>query len=312
MSEEKMVTKNIIILGKTGTGKSTIMNMLINDGFMPDNCDGPAKVGNDANPVTTAQSFYYNLKKKDKMFIDTIGFSDPKYTESELISICKDFFKACKIGVNTIIVTFRMTRMTKEDWLNMESIDKIFTKDWHNNAILVFTNFDRSFQNADDELNKWIKTDPKLPEFIGKFRKIIFTDNNTSCEDQEVRTRPIRKKCLNDLSDFIDSNLKFIQVRQTNIIDYVIHIIRLYLSTLRGFPNVNKEIISYLTKNSETAYVGTCDICLENIKFLEIGLLDCEHIFHLDRCLIPWSKKSNECPVCRAAFTKMHKADLNN
>jgi len=44
-----------------------------------------------------------------------------------------------------------------------------------------------------------------------------------------------------------------------------------------------------------------CAICLSEFEpHSTIKRLKCHHYFHSQSCLVPWFKKSNQCPVCRA------------
>lgn len=50
--------KIIIVVGTTGTGKSTIINMLFNDDFNKDACSSPCIIGSTADSVTKKNSGY--------------------------------------------------------------------------------------------------------------------------------------------------------------------------------------------------------------------------------------------------------------
>ena len=49
-------------MGPSGTGKSTIINILFNDDCSLEYCNIPAEVGDSANGVTEDFSCYINLK----------------------------------------------------------------------------------------------------------------------------------------------------------------------------------------------------------------------------------------------------------
>ena len=51
--------------------------------------------------------------------------------------------------------------------------------------------------------------------------------------------------------------------------------------------------------------IATCAICLEDKKVKELTLLNhCCHKY-CEECITTWSKKSNECPQCKATFTML-------
>jgi len=42
----------VIVVGSTGTGKSTLINMLYNNDISKENCQKPAAVGSTSNSIT--------------------------------------------------------------------------------------------------------------------------------------------------------------------------------------------------------------------------------------------------------------------
>ena len=58
-------------------------------------------------------------------------------------------------------------------------------------------------------------------------------------------------------------------------------------------------------KKEHEEHIETCAICLEDKKTKELTLLNhCCHKYCED-CITKWSKRSNECPQCKANFTML-------
>ena len=57
---------------------------------------------------------------------------------------------------------------------------------------------------------------------------------------------------------------------------------------------------------SDQPLVGeiSCPICLQNYQGEEIVLLPCLHSFHRE-CLSEWTRRREDCPMCRVELTRM-------
>ena len=71
---------------------------------------------------------------------------------------------------------------------------------------------------------------------------------------------------------------------------------------------MNKKHLKMLKKMKIGKSESSCSVCYDQYCKNEIiRILPCKHFFHY-RCLKPWFKKSNLCPVCRLNI----KNHLNN
>ena len=66
----------------------------------------------------------------------------------------------------------------------------------------------------------------------------------------------------------------------------------------------NLEVTNLKKKGEEKKVQGKkCCVCLEEMKVgEEIVRLKCGHHFH-KKCILPWLKKNNSCPICRVRAT---------
>jgi E3 ubiquitin-protein ligase RNF13 len=62
---------------------------------------------------------------------------------------------------------------------------------------------------------------------------------------------------------------------------------------------MNKNELKQLKKKKIGNSCSQCTVCHEQYQKGEvIRILPCDHFFHY-KCLKPWFKKSNACPLCR-------------
>lgn len=76
-------------------------------------------------------------------------------------------------------------------------------------------------------------------------------------------------------------------------------------------PAVSEEALAKLIRPVDASLLHDksktgCTICLEDIKAGELAAwLPCNHWYHKS-CVIPWLKKFDSCPICRASIEKGH------
>ena len=149
------MSKVVLVVGKTGTGKSTIINLLFNNSFSKDNLGKPCKIGNTSNSVTKKSCVLYSPNNKI-LYYDTMGFSDPDKGDFEIAMGIKDLIRTCHGGVNSIIVVLKYGRMSKEERLILDIIKEIFDDRWKTNCIVVATHYDgrvnEDTQKVDEEI----------------------------------------------------------------------------------------------------------------------------------------------------------------
>lgn len=134
-----MTTKrNVVVLGKTGAGKSSVANNIIRDATF--------KVDDSTKSVTRTAAMSQALIKYpgveyDLKVIDTIGFFDSELSNKEVMEDVKTFFKS-KVpeGVHLILFVFQVGRLTPEERKTFKYImDNFKGKDISDISALVIT-----------------------------------------------------------------------------------------------------------------------------------------------------------------------------
>eukprot|EP00117_Sycon_ciliatum_P014970 scpid105545/ scgid15016/ len=130
----KLIDRHALVLGRSGSGKTTIINMLVNNGYSPDDCKGPHPVGHGVAAGTTDPKFCIAAKSK-LLLCDTVGFGDRVQTEGAIIKNLRSVYKSATMGINCVIVVAKFQRWSKEDMLLMNIVDRVFETTWGEQAI---------------------------------------------------------------------------------------------------------------------------------------------------------------------------------
>lgn len=296
------VNKIVIVVGTTGTGKSTIINMLYNNDFNKKACEEPCAVGATACAVTKKPEWHFN-SGDGKVYGDTVGLGDPSRSDLEIAQGIKNFIKLFSHGVHCIIIVAKFGRFSKQEHCNLKIISQIFDSPWISSCIMVLTHYDLDTdeESQQREIDKWRGDDQVINGFIrmiGK-RNIILTDN--SLGRYEVNNRPLRQQCLAKLNEFIDSRNTLVRI-PLDLTEIWRMIVEMVFPTpgknATGalFERVN-TVFGYLKSN--TVKTGMCPICLDVVELSNMAQTDCHHIFHLGCAATAIKNRGDPCPICR-------------
>ncbi|CAB4420554.1 unnamed protein product [Rhizophagus irregularis] len=124
--------KNIVLCGRSGDGKSSIANMLIQGDVYRDS-ENDFRIGNSAKAVTE----YLTAISNEKFVVyDTIGLGDSTGSD-EAIKAIRNFFSLGKIPLNYICYVKR-SRSLEDDVRLFETYRKIFG-DGEKNFVIIIT-----------------------------------------------------------------------------------------------------------------------------------------------------------------------------
>lgn len=129
--------RNVVLIGKTGAGKSTVANKITGDDTF--------RVTGTLDGVTASIAhchvrFEHGGYDYDVKVVDTIGMFDHKAQEKDTIAEIKKYFRHIfPDGINVIIFVFSKGRFTPEEMECFETMISIFHEDISPMAALVVT-----------------------------------------------------------------------------------------------------------------------------------------------------------------------------
>merc|ERR1719174_1009592 len=142
----------LVLLGRTGTGKSVLTNRLAGDDSDRAN-EGPARTSRAGKSCTTAPEISTCTKIGGKTLytVDSGGFADTEDRDENHTNMLCKFLRGCG-GINAFVLTVncadpRITRETKEA---LKVYEECFGADFYKRVIIVGTHVDADSPELDD------------------------------------------------------------------------------------------------------------------------------------------------------------------
>jgi GTP-binding protein EngB required for normal cell division len=166
-------TKNILIIGKTGNGKSTLANVLANTSSF-------AESSGSTSQTKSVQAQVFEHQQQAYQVIDTLGLSDTSLTEKEVLLKIAEIAEYLQDGNLCQVLFVIDKRISKEEREVYRLLQEVILadNDTKNLVTLVRSNFvgfeDQTAINQDLE---HIKQQPALAEILTNSRDIIYLNN---------------------------------------------------------------------------------------------------------------------------------------
>lgn len=307
------VKKIVVVVGSTGTGKSTIINMLYNNDYTKDACLAPCDTNSTADSVTKKTRWLIS-PKSGFVFGDTVGLGDPSQNDLQVVYNIKSFIRRFDGGVHTIILVARFGRWSAQDRANISAISEIFNSNCYNACILVLSFYDGKKDEASMQasIRQWAGEDIFVEEFLKKINnRVILTNNSVEDDDYEKITRNLRRLCVQNLMSFIDSSQGVVGPKPRNFIEAVKALLDLYFGYYR-LVNAKKRIENaknFLLSSAKDVYAAECPICQDDVALSDLAqTAECYHFYHLN-CIKEYAKTHDgkvSCPICRRTILTIY------
>jgi len=190
LERNSSAVKNILLIGRTGNGKSTLANILTNTNNFQ---ESPSSTS-ETRKIKTGK-FIHNGQKYQ--IIDTIGIGDTKLSEVEVLDELLRAISNSKDGIHRIFLVISK-RLTKEEIATYHLLkDVIFTEDIASHITIVRTNFPdfQDEQKCFEDRKKIQEESDKLSD-ITNSAKIIYVDNPSTDIRSREKSRNILLKHL--------------------------------------------------------------------------------------------------------------------
>ncbi|XP_067378790.1 GTPase IMAP family member 7-like [Channa argus] len=152
------ITRRIVVLGKTGAGKSSLINTVLEDSAF--------KVNHSPESGTyECQAKTKCVNGKTTMWIDTPGFFDTRRSEEEMKREIVRCITECAPGPHAFLIVLKVERYTEQEKAVITKLLQYFSEEAVKYTIVIFTHGDqlpeemtiREFVNKSKELSDLLK-----------------------------------------------------------------------------------------------------------------------------------------------------------
>nr|XP_040036882.1 GTPase IMAP family member 7-like [Gasterosteus aculeatus aculeatus] len=149
----------IVMLGKTGVGKSSVANTILGENVF--------QIGRTANSATSeCRSETRRVDGRDVTLIDTPGLFDTDRPEEELKPEIVKCFTECSPGPHAFIIVFKVDRFTVQEQEVINKINQYFSEEAFKYATVLFTYGDQL--EEEQTIEEYFHNNQRLSDLVKK------------------------------------------------------------------------------------------------------------------------------------------------
>jgi GTP1/Obg family GTP-binding protein len=192
--------RTILLLGRTGNGKSTVANVISNTNNFQESELGTSE-------TRGIQEGKFKVRSEDVEFhiIDTIGIGDTRFDERQVLVKLAEATNAIRNGLNQIlfVTSGRFTEEEVKAYTLLRTV--FFAEDIGKYTTIVRTKFPtfRRAERCAADKEAMIRENDDISDVIQSCNRLIHVNNMTEDEDPELRTRA---ECRNILRHHLRFN----------------------------------------------------------------------------------------------------------
>jgi len=292
----------IIIMGGSRVGKSSIINAILSTtGVTRSDLSHPAQTSDSrVSNGTSDRVIAYNAPP-NHVVIDTIGVTDPRFTQEQILESLYEVLFNFRLGVSLILIVVKHDIFSAEERDLVGIYEKLFGRELYKRSCLIVTHYDNPATDVATYVGR--EHSPAFQEFLKKFptdRIIIGSfqqDLDSDIDNLLMRRREIFKiNLLTALNKYSgeESMLNF-----RGIQDFITYIWSFY--KFHGQNDWRQRFFQAFVDTKKASdlkfHSYECPICLEFVDN-DVMVTKCYHVFHFD-CLRVCLQTDKNCPMCR-------------
>ncbi|XP_076829072.1 GTPase IMAP family member 4-like [Brachyhypopomus gauderio] len=191
-----MAERRIVLLGKTGDGKSSCGNLIL---------------GEDVFPTGTLWSLtkkcYLKKNENEVTLVDTPGFFNTDLSSQELNTGLLRCITECAPGPHAFVIVLKVGRYTKHERETVEEITKSFGEEALKYAVVLFTFGDQLCEGQ--TIEDFVKQNTELQDLVNKCGGRVHVVDNKYWNEQQDEYRSNRvqvEKILNTIEEMVKEN----------------------------------------------------------------------------------------------------------
>ena len=306
----------MLFIGPAGAGKSTIINVLMNNQVDSEAMSRPAGTSDTTSGQTAFFTTYYDFP--NYAYTDSIGLGDPRFQPEAMMDSLKSVLKMASVGYNKIYICLQYGRISADTRKYIELISIVFGKRVLEWSSIIFTRCNNQTMTKESFLRK-NSADTDIVDIVNRVNTVVFGDNMVDTDpDMEKVLHQRRKDFLDRIKRDLDetASTEVFQLKKRSMIARAQQMVRLIfglqpkanniLSDIRDFA---RAIAAAMQSSKYRNYFGECTICLEDLADENQPVItQCSHMYH-EACLLGWIRNNpdHSCPVCRTRFDDTQK-----
>jgi len=199
--EENTKRVTVLIIGRTGNGKSTLANVISGTNNFKESEFGVSETKNYQKESFEVEPRFHIA------IVDTIGIGDTQLSTQEVLYKIADACYSIRDGINQVLFV-SSGRFTEEEILAYDLLRSVI----FNNDIIRYTTIVRTkfspFRNPDkcaEDIKRMSTENQKMSAIFSTCRKVIHVNNLTAEEDPELKARQdSRTRLLMHLRSCVD------------------------------------------------------------------------------------------------------------